>query len=140
MKYKRNLLRADSPRFASPDGNGIQLQCCFRECNNGKPISFIATKTDCEAHGRKIYERAMQGDFGVISAYVPPPPVSDDILANQARHKRDFLLQKTDYTQISDAPSRTATVSQWRDYRQRLRDITNQINFPRSIDWPDPPL
>lgn len=54
----------------------------------------------------------------------------------QARAKRNFLLKESDWTQTEDAPVDKAA---WKTYRQALRDITTQPNFPYSIDWPIEP-
>jgi hypothetical protein len=35
---------------------------------------FTASPTDCEPHGRAIFEAASQGAFGVVAEYVAPPP------------------------------------------------------------------
>ena len=54
--------------------------------------------------------------------------------ANIARERRDALLLQTDWSQAQDVP---ATVrAKYADYRQALRDITDQPGFPTSIDWP----
>ena len=54
--------------------------------------------------------------------------------ANIARERRDALLVQTDWSQAQDVP---ATVrAKYADYRQALRDITDQPGFPTSIDWP----
>lgn len=53
-----------------------------------------------------------------------------------ARNQRNNLLADSDWTQVADAPvDQTA----WAAYRQSLRDITSQIGFPETIDWPIPP-
>jgi len=57
-------------------------------------------------------------------------------LATQARDKRNALLTASDWTQVADAPvDQTA----WATYRQALRDITDQVGFPETIDWPVAP-
>jgi hypothetical protein len=49
-----------------------------------------------------------------------------------AKQKRQTLLYQSDWTQLSDAPvDRQA----WANYRQHLRDITEQQDFPIKIDW-----
>lgn len=52
------------------------------------------------------------------------------------RMKRNALLQQTDWTQLPDVPS--STKQTWADYRQALRDVTNQPD-PINITWPTPP-
>lgn len=56
--------------------------------------------------------------------------------AARIREKRNQELQKTDWTQVADAPvDREA----WAVYRQSLRDITSQESFPISVEWPSTP-
>ena len=53
------------------------------------------------------------------------------------RQQRDRLLAKTDWTQGKDI---LEIVSQkYVEYRQQLRDITNQPSFPEQVTWPQPP-
>lgn len=59
-----------------------------------------------------------------------------DKKAAQERKERDKLLSNTDKTQIPDAPYDAGV---WADYRQKLRDITEQSGFPGSIEWPEKP-
>jgi hypothetical protein len=61
----------------------------------------------------------------------PPPPTPEEI-----RSERDFLLKKSDWTQLPDAPvDQTA----WAAYRQELRDIPQQKGFPENVTWPTKP-
>lgn len=52
------------------------------------------------------------------------------------RNERDRLLSETDWTQNKDVPDEISTL--WADYRQALRDITNQEN-PDDVVWPEAP-
>jgi hypothetical protein len=56
-------------------------------------------------------------------------------LKNAGRFIRDNLLEETDVWALSD---RTMTAEQV-DYRQALRDITDQAGFPTDITWPNKP-
>ena len=52
------------------------------------------------------------------------------------RRKRDKLLAQSDWTQVADAPvDQTA----WATYRQTLRDIPQQVEFPNNVNWPNEP-
>jgi hypothetical protein len=66
------------------------------------------------------------------------PPVVDPLVvkANEVRAKRDSLLFQSDWTQVEDAPVDKAA---WASYREALRDITKQSNFPTSVAWPAKP-
>ena len=63
-------------------------------------------------------------------------PYTADELASQHRQKRNALLAASDWTQVADAPVDKAA---WGEYRQALRDITDQPGFPLDIAWPAPP-
>lgn len=54
--------------------------------------------------------------------------------AKIARERRDALLAQTDWSQAQDVPA--AVKAKYADFRQALRDITDQPGFPTSIDWP----
>lgn len=54
----------------------------------------------------------------------------------RVRAKRDMLLRDCDWTQVADAPVDKAA---WAAYRQALRDITKQADFPSTVTWPDQP-
>lgn len=54
----------------------------------------------------------------------------------EAKAKRRALLSNCDWTQVPDAP---VDAQAWRDYRQQLRDITDQSGYPHDIKWPEEP-
>lgn len=57
-------------------------------------------------------------------------------LANAIRDKRNTLLSETDWTQTMDAPLDTDDVEKYKVYRQALRDIPEQGEFPYDVEWP----
>lgn len=61
-----------------------------------------------------------------------------DSCALSVRVRRDELLAESDWTQLVDAP---VDSSAWAVYRQNLRDITLNANFPmlNESDWPVAP-
>lgn len=61
-----------------------------------------------------------------------PPPTAAEL-----REQRNFLLSKTDWTQAADVPQ--ATKDKWAPYRQALRDIPQQAEFPMNVVWPTKP-
>lgn len=62
-----------------------------------------------------------------------------DFRAVEVRTERDNLLAQSDWTQVSDSPLSTAEKEAWAAYRQDLRDISDQPNFPYQITWPTAP-
>lgn len=67
------------------------------------------------------------------------PVVTEAQLASQARAKRDHLLNASDYYMMSDYPSTEEGLVAVKAYRQALRDITAQEDFPSEIVWPVKP-
>lgn len=57
------------------------------------------------------------------------------------RYKRNELLAKTDYTQFEEYKNRLSSemIQKWREYRQQLRDITDNLPNPFEVIWPTPP-
>ena len=60
----------------------------------------------------------------------------DERAATLVRNDRNARLAKSDWTQIPDA---TVDKPAWATYRQLLRDITTQTDFPHTIEWPEEP-
>ena len=55
--------------------------------------------------------------------------------AEAVRNKRNNLLAETDWMGLSDV----TMSSDWATYRQALRDISTQKDFPKNITWPEKP-
>ena len=58
-------------------------------------------------------------------------------LSAQVRMERDRLLAETDYLTMPDYPLKN--VSDITAYRQALRDITDQPDFPEYVTFPEMP-
>ena len=58
-------------------------------------------------------------------------------LRNGALLQRNSLLLASDWTQLPDVSNEVRL--SWREYRQLLRDITEQADYPIDIQWPIPP-
>jgi|TARA_Y100000289_G_scaffold62151_1_gene70968 hypothetical protein len=56
----------------------------------------------------------------------------------EVRKLRNVRLQNCDWTVGSDSPLTESTQTEWRTYRQALRDVTNQDD-PKNITWPVEP-
>ena len=60
-------------------------------------------------------------------------------LATTIRSKRNSLLAETDYLLMNDYPISDEDLAIIKNYRQELRDLTKQENFPTSVVFPDFP-
>tara|TARA_R100001198_G_C5163635_1_gene167663 strand:- start:507 stop:764 length:258 start_codon:yes stop_codon:yes gene_type:complete len=68
-----------------------------------------------------------------IAVFNEPLPTAE--LAKLVRETRNLRLSETDWMANSDVTMAT----EWRTYRQSLRDVPLQIGFPNSITWPTEP-
>jgi len=60
----------------------------------------------------------------------------DNTAADNIRRTRNNSLTERDWTQIPDC---TVDKTIWAEYRQQLRDISNQEGFPHNVEWPEEP-
>lgn len=65
--------------------------------------------------------------------------LTQERLAQQMRAMRDRLLSASDYYVMPDYPSTTQGLIEVKAYRQALRDVTKQENFPTVVTWPSVP-
>ena len=56
--------------------------------------------------------------------------------AKSVRDQRNTKLSESDWTQVADAP---VDKDAWATYRQALRDVSAQTDFPWTIEWPTQP-
>lgn len=128
----RTLAYGRDPVWVTEDKTALNLIVSFVELNGEMP--FTATLYDDLPHGRDIFARACAGEFGTIADYVPP---TIEQLSAEMRYHRDMLLKDCDWTQFTDVS--LSTKEAWAVYRQQLRDITSQPNFPYQVEWPVAP-
>lgn len=70
---------------------------------------------------------------------VENPKPTDAELAENIRIKRDRLISETDFYLMSDYPIDSKNLEELKTYRQALRDIPEQSDFPKDVIWPDVP-
>lgn len=63
----------------------------------------------------------------------------DADFAAEVRAKRNALIAETDYMAMPDYPLPEEKRQAMLAYRQALRDVPEQVGFPRQIDWPEKP-
>ena len=59
--------------------------------------------------------------------------------SESVRNQRDRLLTETDWVVVKHNELGTSIPQEWLDYRQALRDITEQSGFPDNVEWPTAP-
>lgn len=65
--------------------------------------------------------------------------VSLELRWDVIKHKRNKLLEYSDWTQLADSPLSSEIKSSWATYRQQLRDIPQQGVEPENVVWPVAP-
>lgn len=63
----------------------------------------------------------------------------DEQAAKSVRDQRDRLLAETDWVVIKAKETGTTLPASFKAYRQALRDITIQNDFPHNVVWPEKP-
>jgi hypothetical protein len=120
------------PKWANQEKTLIDLTIKVEGMDGEFP--FTANPDDVLEHGRVLFEKCVAGDFGKISDYTPP---SDEQLDYSHKVRRSELLIQSDWTQLPDVPQTVKT--KWAEYRQALRDITEQDGYPQTVLWPEQP-
>jgi len=67
------------------------------------------------------------------------PQKTTEVKAAEARSIRNSRLVSSDWTQLADVPE-WVDQQAWQTYRQALRDVPQQGQFPNTINWPSEPV
>jgi len=129
--------------FTSSDGTvGALVECPQEQIdiqpyNTQFPLRFdITDKLGSVAQTDYLRVIPSTGELQEMPPPSEPAPTLQELDA-QARSLRSDLLASTDWTQLPDVPQETKDL--WASYRQALRDITEQPDYPTNIIWPTPP-
>jgi hypothetical protein len=114
-----------NPQWANRSKTAINLTVRFEEINEDLP--FTATANDSEAHSRELFTKAKQGVYGQVKEFAAIP-LSNIKVEQLVRTERDKRLSESDWTQAADVPQ--SIKDKWASYRQSLRDLPQQVDFP----------
>jgi hypothetical protein len=90
-------------------------------------IPFWAVFTDCFPDN---HDQLMEQDQSSIT---------DEQWWSIAKWWKNALLNESDWSQVSDNSLSEEQRAAWREYRQELRDISNNFTDPKKIVFPDLP-
>lgn len=111
------------------------IECLVELEETGEVLPFNATSYDEEAHGRELYEMLSTKYLDQVA------PCSDserfEAFAGDVKSERNARLRNTDW--IANGDVRLENQVKWLQYRQDLRDITSQPNYPYDVTWPTEP-
>ena len=87
--------------------------------------------------------RELEGEE--LESYLAAKTISDAEallqFAEQMRNYRNEILMRCDWTELPSSSLRldAEALAAWTTYRQALRDIPSQTEFPLKITWPTQP-
>lgn len=99
-----NIETASNAEWSSAGHESILLTVKFTEFDDVLP--FLARFDDSEEHGRELYKRAVAGDFGPITPYVPPaitPAQFQQGIVNVVQKRLDDFAKTRGYDGILSA-------------------------------------
>jgi hypothetical protein len=67
------LIDAKNPKWANAQNTLIEVEAKWEHLEEEGYLPFAANPEDIEAHGRDLYQRCVDGEFGTIAEYVAPP-------------------------------------------------------------------
>lgn len=77
--------------------------------------------------------------YDIVDKSIEEIEYSHKVLCDNVRVQRNMFLSECDWTQMPDNTLTEDQKNQWKNYRQKLRDITELDDFPENIIWPDKP-
>jgi hypothetical protein len=96
-----------------------------------------APKHDSRTHYLK--ESALYEVGGKWQMHYTAEPLPLSIATKNVKADRDRLLTETDWVVVKAYEMQSAVSQEWLSYRQQLRDLPTQPNFPHDTVWPTKP-
>ena len=128
-KYSIGQLRRDNPQTSFPKSIPNSLLARY----GMYPVKQTdAPSIDSKTHSYEQRVELVDNEWTQIWQVVELP--FEQAAAN-IRAYRNKLLATTDWMALSD----NTLTPEWSDYRQALRNITEQEGFPYSVEWPEEP-
>jgi len=125
---------------------GVEQFWCKIQLKGGSvPCNFLASPTSGLQFSKDVYESIKSGAHGDThhgtGEWFVTEPKEQAELEKDARTTRDDLLIRSDYTETAIGQSKLSDSQKtaWSDYRDALRNISKQANFPYDIEWPTKP-
>lgn len=113
--------------------NGVSPGLILPGCKAILREDDVALTLDADTHRVSADERIIRKPMGVIEAQ------AYDAAMREVRRQRDHLLSVSDWTQVPDSPHTPEQRQAWKEYRQALRDLPENIEDPAAVVWPQAP-
>lgn len=138
MNYKQ----VKNPIWANAEHTAINCEVDFDDLKE-EFVPFTADLVDQYEHTRQIFNECVEGKWGVIAEYVPPPPYVPT--AEDNKQIAVNLLTQTDWTTIPDVADPALSnpyltnQAEFITFRNQVRPIA--INpTPGNLTWPQTPV
>lgn len=108
------------------------------QLENSKGVTkptYVQEPNDYDPGNYKLIEKIVEEEDKILVTYIQTPLTGYE-KAEAMRNKRNALLEQTDNFALADRPM----TQEMLNYRQALREITEQEGFPHEIIWPIFPL
>ena len=102
------------------------------------PVEFTARADDPEEHGRRLFAKALAGDYGEVQDYMPPTELEIARAANPTRRKNSMrrCIEKVQHWDMFAQPEK---VQEWKLYYQALANLEESESWPIVEAWPTAP-
>lgn len=132
--YSIGQLRRDNPQTSFPKVPTTELLAQW----NVFPVKKLAHPSyNPQTHYLKqsvVYQ--VGNDWQIHYSAEPLPKLQ---VEQTMRAERDRLLAESDWVVAKSYEQQTPVPDDWASYRQKLRDVPTQQNFPYEILWPKQP-
>ncbi len=81
----RTVVSVSELRWADENRTMLNCNVLFQELSTFGPIPFTTVKDADTEHGLEIWQKASDGEYGPIAAFVAPPVIYPDLTARQLR-------------------------------------------------------
>jgi hypothetical protein len=136
--YGIDTLKRDNPNVSFPKRpDPATLQSFGVVSVYASPAPEITNRQRLQEESPICEEGVWKQQWSVVSLTDEELSNQMDSLAQTVRVDRNYKLSQCDWTQAKDVPAEIS--DSWAVYRQQLRDITEQENFPWEVVWPEPP-
>lgn len=131
LDLKRKFKNVSFPKNSGPfeEFGYVEVTATDQPTYN-EETSFIEELTPSLVDGQ------WQQQWRVVDLTDEQIALNSESKALSIKDERNSLLQRSDWTQLPDAPVDAAA---WATYRQALRDLPSQSGFPFNITWPTQP-
>ena len=129
-EYTFGQLKRDNPNVSFPSDISEEI---LAEYGVYKVAMVPAPDADSKTH-RVVSRFELVGEVWTQAWSIEELPI-DSAEAN-VRAVRNSLLNKTDWIVLRSQEQGGSIPDEWQNYRQALRDISLQPDFPYSVNWP----